>query len=67
VWGFVLASRRAVEVPTTTLAGLRYLDGPTLAALFQVPPDQGPVAVEVNRLDNQVLVRYYEEDWRRWN
>jgi spermidine synthase len=67
VWGFVLASRRAVGIPTTTLAGLRYLDGPTLAALFQVPPDQGPVAVEVNRLDNQVLVRYYEEDWRRWN
>ena len=28
--------------------------------------DLGPVAVEVNRLDNQSLVRYYEAEWRRY-
>jgi spermidine synthase len=27
----------------------------------------GPLPVEVNRLNNQVLVHYYEEEWRRWN
>jgi hypothetical protein len=26
-----------------------------------------PVDVEVNRLNNQVLVRYYGEDWKHWN
>jgi len=25
------------------------------------------VPVEVNRLDNQMLVRYYEEEWRKWS
>jgi len=25
------------------------------------------VETEVNRLDNQALVRYYEAEWRRWN
>jgi spermidine synthase len=24
------------------------------------------VPVEVNRLNNQMLVRYYEEEWQRW-
>ena len=66
-WGFVLASRREFDVPDRTISGLRYLDGPTTAALFRLPPDLGPVDVEPNRLNNQALVRYYEEDWRRWN
>jgi spermidine synthase len=26
-----------------------------------------PVPVEINRLDNQMLVRYYEDEWRRWS
>jgi spermidine synthase len=26
----------------------------------------GPLPVEINRLDNQALVRYYEVDWKRW-
>jgi hypothetical protein len=24
------------------------------------------VPVEINQLDNQALVRYYEKEWRRW-
>jgi len=46
------------------ISGLRYLDGPTLSALFHLGPDMQPVPVEPNRLDEQRLVRYYEEDWR---
>jgi spermidine synthase len=29
--------------------------------------DLAPVEVEINRLDNQALVRYYEAEWDRWN
>ena len=47
-------------------AGLRYLDDATLASMFVLPADMAPVPVEINRLDNQVLVRYYEEEWKRW-
>ena len=39
----------------------------SLAGLFVLPADMGPVDVEVNRLDNQVLVRYYDSEWRKWN
>ena len=66
-WGFVLAAAHPIAPPTTVLAGLRYLDVPTLASLFVLGPDMAPVETEINRLDNQALVRYYEAEWRRWN
>jgi spermidine synthase len=42
------------------------LDDDSLAAMFTLSADLGPVPVEVNRLDNQSLVRYYETEWRRY-
>jgi spermidine synthase len=66
-WGFVLASTRAFDPPSSVPAGLRYLDAPTLATLFVLGPDLAPLEAEINRLNNQALVGYYEEEWRRWN
>jgi spermidine synthase len=66
-WGFALAALRPFEPPTQPLAGLKYLDAPTLASLFVLGPDMAPLEADVNRLNNQALVRYYEEEWRRWN
>jgi spermidine synthase len=66
-WGFVLAGRRAVGPPSRLLDGLRSLDVESARAMFALPPDVGPVDVEVNRLDNQILVRYYEESLPSWN
>jgi spermidine synthase len=66
-WGFVLAKAHAFEAPThVTLSGLRYLDDDSLRALFLFAPDLGPLPVEPNRLNNQLLVQYYEQDWGRW-
>ena len=36
----------------------------TLPELFRFPGDMQPVDAEVNRLNDQVLVRYYEREWR---
>ena len=66
-WGFALASLTPIPQPATVPAGLRYLDAPTLASLFVLGPDMAAVETEVNRLDNQALVRYYEDEWRQWN
>jgi spermidine synthase len=66
IWGFALAKKEEFAVKTQGLPqGLRYLDEKALTALFVMPPDIGPVKVGVNRLDNQQLVRYYEEEQRR--
>jgi spermidine synthase len=37
-----------------------------MAALFVLPSDLSPLPVEINRLDNQALVRYYESEWKRY-
>ena len=65
-WGFVLAGREALPLPSHVPAGLKYLTDATVASLFDIAPDMAQVPVEVNRLNNQMLVRYYEEEWQRW-
>ena len=49
------------------LSGLRFLDAENFAALSHFPPDMARVAVEVNRLNNQALVRYFEDEWARYS
>ncbi len=62
-WGFVLASLEPYEPPSRLPDGLRFLSARNLAAMFEFPNDMLPVAAEPNRLNNQVLVRYYEREW----
>ncbi|MBI4537540.1 MAG: polyamine aminopropyltransferase [candidate division NC10 bacterium] len=64
-WGFVLASQTPYQPPRRYPEGLRFLTVRGTPALFDFPPDMARVPVEVNRLDNQVLVQYYAEEWRR--
>lgn len=66
LWGFALARTTPFEIPHNPPAGLKFLDDATLTAMFTLSSDIGPVPVEINRLDNQALVRYYEGEWRRF-
>jgi spermidine synthase len=67
VWGFALARREPFDIPQRAPSvALKFLDDNSLAAMFTLSADLGPVPVEVNRLDNQSLVRYYETEWRRY-
>lgn len=71
IWGYVLVRHDAFEPPVALAAGvatkLSFLNNETLRSLFEIPPDLSPVPAEINRLDNQVLVRYYESEWGKWN
>lgn len=66
VWGYALARRAPFDPPARAPADLRFLDDAAMQAMFVLPVDIAPVPVEINRLDNQVLVRYYESEWRRY-
>jgi spermidine synthase len=68
IWGFALAKKAPFAIPSTLPpAALRYLDAPALRALFDLPEDlAAPPEVATNRLDNQALVGYYEDEWSRW-
>ncbi|MFP2932729.1 polyamine aminopropyltransferase [Pyxidicoccus sp. 3LG] len=66
-WGYVLVSHEPPGRHRPLPEGLQFLDEPTLESLTLFPPDMSRLPAEVNRLNNQVLVHYYEEEWRRWN
>jgi spermidine synthase len=68
VWGYALAKRTPFEPPKHVPAAvpLRYLNDAALVAMFEIPADMSHVDVDINMLDNQALVRYYEREWRRW-
>jgi spermidine synthase len=64
-WGFVLAGRRAYQPPAAYTVDTRFLTPEITPTLFQFPKDMARVDAEVNRLNNQVLVRYFEREWRQ--
>jgi spermidine synthase len=63
-WGFVLASQQDYVAPTSLPNGLRFVDVKGIPALFQFPPDMAPLAIPPNQLNDQVLVRLYDQDWK---
>ena len=64
-WGFVLVSHATRPIPQRLAAApLHYLSDDLLPSLFVFPQDQQPPEVEINRLSDQLLVHYYEQDLR---
>ncbi len=62
-WGFMLGSLGDYRTPERLPEGLRFLTVRTLPPLFDFPGDMARVDAEVNRLNDQVLVRYHEQEW----
>jgi spermidine synthase len=68
-WGFMLGTHAPLPEPPQALqqkpkGPLHFLNDQTLPALFAFPEDlQPPEAVEINRLNDQLLLRYYESEW----
>lgn len=69
IWGFALARLQPFDEPQQPRPGveMRFLNNDTFPSLFEFPNDTSKPdeELEINRLDNQALVRYYETEWRR--
>jgi spermidine synthase len=67
VWGFALATingNMPDPVPLAPLIGkLRFLNDDVLPKMFLLPADIQRVDTETNQLNNQILVRYYDQEW----
>ncbi|MES2704907.1 MAG: polyamine aminopropyltransferase [Bacteroidota bacterium] len=63
-WGYVMAMKQHVWANEGSFpAGLRYINAATMKEMLTFPPDMGEVPTEVNKLNNQVLVNYFEDEW----
>jgi spermidine synthase len=65
-WGYILAGRNDLQIKATLPEKLRFIDRSILATATKFPTDMSRVKTEVNRLDNQALVRYYESEWGKY-
>ena len=65
-WGFNLASHHPVGGTPRLPENLRYLTINNFEDLFEFPPDMQRLETDVNRLNNQVLVRYFESEWANY-
>lgn len=69
IWGYALAKPQPFEIASKLPEGiaLKFLNDESFASMFSFQNDIAKVdGLEVNRLDNQALVRYYEAEWRRF-
>ncbi|MGD9560720.1 MAG: polyamine aminopropyltransferase [Pyrinomonadaceae bacterium] len=69
VWGYALAKMQPFDPPRKLPAvEMKFLNETSFASLFNFPSDmlRPEGEIEINRLDNQALVRYYETEWRRF-
>ena len=63
-WGYIIASRQPYIQPGHYDAELRFVSSDLTPVLFQFPKDMAPLKTEINRLNNQALVHYYETEWK---
>jgi spermidine synthase len=62
-WGFLLASRQEVKLNGPMPFATRFLNAEEIPRMFSFANDMNRVPVKVNRIFDQVLVRYFQEDW----
>jgi spermidine synthase len=67
-WGYILAYKHHnYTVPVNYINGLKFINQATAQQLFVFPQDmraRQPLAV--NKLNNQVLVNYFEDEWNAY-
>jgi spermidine synthase len=62
-WGYVLAGSGPFAPPADYPPGLRFLTVEGTPDLFRFPADMAPLPMAPNRLNEQSLVRIFEQEW----
>ena len=65
-WGFIMACKQAVPTETKLPPGLKFFTDQVFVTEQSFSPDMSLVNVEVNKLNNQALVRLFEKEWGRY-
>lgn len=63
-WGFILAAYGQPNFSSDSLSlPMKFLTQETLKTMTQFPGDMKQEITEVNKLNNQILVHYFEKEW----
>lgn len=62
-WGFLIATKRPFVLPTEFPPGLKFVNSETVKNMVNFPDDMRATITDVNKLNNQILVRHFEDEW----
>ncbi len=62
-WGYIIASKESYKKPLKFPPDLKFVSIDTLKSFFEFPSDMNYVNVASNKLNNQNLVKYFEDEW----
>jgi spermidine synthase len=65
-WGYVIASQEPVQFTNNYPAGLKFITPKTVNNLLDFPLDMRLNITAVNKLNNQILVHYFEDEWSEY-
>jgi spermidine synthase len=66
-WGFVMATLEPnFKLGQEFMPELKFLNKATFEQMCVFPKDMPGKKTEVNKLNNQVLVHYFEEEWAQY-
>ncbi len=64
-WGYVIASHLPYSFPKNIkVKQLKYVTPEILPSMFTFPLDMQKIKTDINRLNNQSLVHYYDQEWK---
>jgi spermidine synthase len=64
-WGYIMATGadNKYKKPINFLSGLKFMSKESFDLMLYFPKDMAKVETEVNKLNNQILVKYFEDEW----
>ena len=65
-WGYTLASKHPIKLADKYIDGLKFVSVDTAQTMFSFPDDMSKISTDINRLDNQALVRYFDKEWAEY-
>jgi spermidine synthase len=65
-WGFIIGGFSTYNQPQQYPAGLRYVSPDSAREMFHFPADMAEVDTPVQKLDDQILVRYFDQEWSKY-
>ncbi|WP_461791730.1 polyamine aminopropyltransferase [Pedobacter sp.] len=64
-WGYIMAMHpsHTYKKPLTYKSDLKFVSKESVDLMLHFPRDMAKVETEVNKLNNQILVKYFEDEW----
>ncbi len=62
-WGYIMISNEPFKVPSHFPDGMKFINEQVAQSMLVFPQDMIIASHDVNKLNNQILVRYFEEEW----